>query len=62
VLSRARQIDVNAVPGINWYDIRVRFDQSSVFAFVPPAGYVFLLGADGSYLLGADGAYLLGAA
>lgn len=28
----------------------------------PPAGFVYLLGADGAYLLGADGAYLLGIA
>lgn len=28
----------------------------------PPAGFVYLLGADGAYLKGADGAYLLGAA
>jgi hypothetical protein len=26
----------------------------------PPAGYQYLLGADGAYLLGVDGAYLLG--
>ena len=28
----------------------------------PPAGFVYLLGADGAYLKGADGAYLLGVA
>lgn len=28
----------------------------------PPAGYVYLTGADGAYLFGADGAYLLGVA
>jgi hypothetical protein len=28
----------------------------------PPAGFVYLIGADGAYLKGADGAYLLGAA
>jgi hypothetical protein len=28
----------------------------------PPAGFVYLTGADGAYLLGADGAYLLGVA
>jgi hypothetical protein len=51
----------------NGYGIPVTFGDSGIplggpWPPAPPAGFVYLLGADGAYLKGADGAYLLGAA